>query len=42
LLELSNSEWEELTEDQYKILFKGSAIKRAKYTGLMRNVKRIL
>ncbi len=39
LLELSNSEWEELDEERYKILFKKSAIKRAKYKGLKRNIK---
>lgn len=38
LLELSNNEWDALDEDRYKILFKGSAIKRAKYKGLKRNI----
>ena len=28
-----------VTEEQYKTIFKGSAVKRAKYSGLMRNIK---
>ena len=34
-----NSEWPALTEEQYRLLFKGSAVKRAKYEGLMRNIR---
>ena len=34
--------WKTLTEEQYRMLFKGSAVKRAKYDGLMRNIERWL
>ena len=33
-------DWEKLTESDYKILFKNSAVKRTKYVGLMRNIKK--
>ena len=39
-LEMKKEDWESLTEDQYRTLFKGSAVKRAKYGGLMRNIKK--
>jgi epoxyqueuosine reductase len=39
LMELTRQNWIELTEDQYRELFKGSAVKRAKYSGLKRNVQ---
>ena len=35
----SIQEWEELTEDEFKKLFKKSAVKRTKYVGLKRNIK---
>jgi epoxyqueuosine reductase len=38
-LELTNEEWEELSEEGFKILFKNSAIKRTKYKGLKRNIQ---
>lgn len=38
LLAMRQSHWHALTEEQYKALFKGSAVKRAKYNGLMRNI----
>lgn len=38
LLEMTADKWEHLTEDDYRRLFKGSAVKRAKYAGLMRNI----
>lgn len=38
LLNVSNSEWEELTQEIFSELFKRSAVKRTKYTGLMRNI----
>lgn len=38
LLEMKPEDWEQLTEEQYRQLFRGSAVKRAKYTGLMRNI----
>ena len=33
------SDWQNLSEEEYRKLFKGSAIKRTKYSGLMRNIK---
>lgn len=39
LLDLSREEWEELDEPQFKELFKGSAVKRTKYSGLKRNIE---
>ena len=38
LLTMTKEKWHHLTEEQYRSLFKGSAIKRAKYEGLMRNI----
>ena len=38
LLTMTKEKWHNLTEEQYRILFKGSAVKRAKYSGLMRNI----
>ena len=38
-LNMKKDDWDALTEEQYRILFKGSAVKRAKYAGLMRNIK---
>lgn len=42
LLEMTPDDWRNLTEEQYRTLFKGSAVKRAKYEGLMRNINRWL
>jgi len=39
VLNLTTKEWEELTEESYKRLFKDSPVKRSKYKGLMRNIK---
>jgi epoxyqueuosine reductase len=39
---MTPNDWRNLTEDQYRTLFKGSAVKRAKYEGLMRNINRWL
>ncbi len=39
LLELSEEEWRELTKEQFDELFAGSAVKRTKYKGLMRNIR---
>ncbi|TCI85922.1 tRNA epoxyqueuosine(34) reductase QueG [Tenacibaculum sp. M341] len=38
LLELTKSDWKELTEETFRKVFKKSAVKRTKYVGLMRNV----
>ena len=42
LLKMTPDDWQGLTEEQYRSLFKGSAVKRAKYEGLIRNIKRWL
>lgn len=39
LLLMTRERWSQLTPEQYRALFKGSAVKRAKYEGLMRNVR---
>jgi epoxyqueuosine reductase len=38
LLSMTRSEWQDLTEPVYDTLFQGSAVKRAKYMGLRRNI----
>lgn len=38
LLHMTREKWKNLTEEDYRRLFKGSAVKRAKYTGIMRNI----
>ena len=42
LLQMTPDGWKSLTVEQYRMLFKGSAVKRAKYDGLMRNIERWL
>uniref|UniRef100_UPI00402A3111 tRNA epoxyqueuosine(34) reductase QueG n=1 Tax=Prevotella sp. TaxID=59823 RepID=UPI00402A3111 len=42
LLAMTRQKWENLTEEDYRRLFKGSAVKRAKYEGLMRNINACL
>ena len=39
LMNYSNKEWEELTNEVFNDIFKKSAVKRTKYTGLVRNIK---
>ena len=39
LAAMSRDDWCGLTVEQYRALFKGSAVKRAKYEGLMRNIR---
>jgi epoxyqueuosine reductase len=39
LLSMTKKEWEEITEDVFKKVFKGSAVKRTKFSGLQRNIK---
>lgn len=39
LMQMTRQEWEILSEEDYQKLFKGSAVKRVKYKGLMRNIK---
>lgn len=40
LLDMDMEKWRNLTVEQYRSLFKGSAVKRAKYEGLMRNIQK--
>lgn len=42
LLQMTPDDWRDLTEEQYRTLFKCSAVKRAKYDGLKRNIERWL
>lgn len=39
ILHFSLSDWEDLKEDNFKMIFKNSPIKRSKYAGVMRNLK---
>lgn len=41
LLQMCKSDWHNLSEEKYRQLFKGSAVKRVKYSGLMRNIKAV-
>ena len=38
LLDMSKKDWEEITEDTFKKVFQKSALKRTKYSGLIRNI----
>lgn len=39
ILNLTTKEWEELTEESFKKIFRDSPVKRSKFKGLMRNIK---
>ena len=39
LLQMEEEDWMGLDVERYRMLFKGSAVKRAKYEGLIRNLK---
>lgn len=39
LLKMNKNDWKELTEDVFRELFRNSAVKRTKYSGLLRNIK---
>ena len=39
LISMNKNDWEELTEEVFKDLFKNSAIKRTKFSGIKRNIK---
>ena len=39
LLDLTKNDWEDLTEDVFKEIFRKSSVKRTKYDGLKRNIK---
>jgi len=38
LLKMSKAEWHDLSEEVFRELFKNSAVKRTKFTGLTRNI----
>ncbi|MEN8185740.1 MAG: tRNA epoxyqueuosine(34) reductase QueG [Bacteroidota bacterium] len=38
LLQMTKKDWEEITEDVFKRIFKKSAVKRTKFSGLKRNI----
>lgn len=42
LLSMTRKEWQQLNEEKYEVLFSGSAVKRAKYKGLRRNIDFLL
>lgn len=39
LLQMTQKDWDSLTIEKYRTLFKNSAVKRAKFEGLVRNIK---
>ena len=39
ILDFTKNDWEELTEESFKIIFKDSPLKRSKYSGIKRNLK---
>jgi epoxyqueuosine reductase len=39
VLNFSTSDWEDLTEESFKVIFKNSPIRRSKYAGIKRNLK---
>lgn len=39
LMNMTPQQWHELTEEEYRTLFRKSAVKRAKFEGLMRNIR---
>ncbi|MGB2475427.1 MAG: tRNA epoxyqueuosine(34) reductase QueG [Flavobacteriaceae bacterium] len=39
LLALTAQQWKEMTDETFRRVFKNSAVKRAKYSGLVRNIK---
>ncbi|TXN37073.1 tRNA epoxyqueuosine(34) reductase QueG [Flagellimonas hymeniacidonis] len=39
LLSMTKKDWEEITEDVFRKIFKKSAVKRTKFSGLQRNIK---
>jgi len=39
VLNLSTAEWEDLSEEAFKTIFKDSPIKRSKWSGIMRNLQ---
>lgn len=42
LLEMTDEKWQSLSVEEYRELFRGSAVKRAKFDGLKRNIRAVL
>lgn len=42
LMDMSRSDWEEITEDIFRVLFRHSPVKRTKFKGLKRNIEFLL
>lgn len=42
LLSMKKNDWEELTEDVFRKVFKNSAVKRTKFSGLKRNISHLV
>ena len=40
-MNMKKEDWKQLSEEKYRALFKGSAVKRAKYSGLIRNIRQM-
>ena len=38
VLSMTKKDWEEITEETFKTVFKNSAVKRTKFEGLKRNI----
>ncbi|MFV0539970.1 MAG: tRNA epoxyqueuosine(34) reductase QueG [Aestuariibaculum sp.] len=39
LLQMNQKDWQELTEETFRVIFKKSAVKRTKFSGLTRNIR---
>ena len=39
ILNFTTTDWEELTEESFKVIFKNSSLKRSRYEGIRRNLK---
>jgi epoxyqueuosine reductase len=39
ILTFTENDWEELTEEKFKIIFSDSPLKRSKFSGIRRNLK---
>ena len=39
ILNLTSNDWEELTEENFKLIFKNSPLKRSKFKGIKRNLR---
>ena len=39
ILSWTDKDWENINEDEFRKIFKGSAVKRTKHVGLLRNIK---